>query len=155
MLLKKYPRLQFSILGAGIHDELADDIYHYLNLHQLTNKIKILQWGNSHTSRQFLEETDIFVMTSVFEGLPFSLLEAMAIGIPCVVSKVDGNTDVIQNNENGFACLSIKEFCNKIELLINNPYIRSQIGQAGQKYVRTHHNVQLNTKKLERIYLEL
>ncbi len=151
----KYPSLEFSILGAGIHDDLAQEINLFLETHQLSNKIKIESWGGADTSQKFLEDADIFVMTSVFEGLSFSLLEAMSLGIPCVVSKVDGNTDVINNNENGFSCLSIEEFCQKIELLVNSAELSYRIGQAGYEYVKTNHSIHTNTAKLEKLYAEM
>ena len=154
-LLKKYPELSFSILGAGIHDELAEEIDDFLTINNLKKKVNILHWGDTATSSKFLTETDIFVMPSVFEGLPFALLEAMSQGIPCVVSKVDGNTDLINNNENGFSCLNVEEFCSKIEMLVNDVELRKKIGLAGREYVSKHHCICEGTKKLEKIYREM
>jgi len=154
-LLNKYPTLQFSILGAGIHDDLADEIYKFLDVNNLTDKIAIEPWGNESTSQKFLQETDIFVMTSIFEGLAFSLLEAMSLAIPCVVSKVDGNTDVINNNENGFACIDSDDFYAKIELLVNDGELRKRIGKNGQNYVSQNHSVAINIHKIESLYKQL
>ena len=47
---------------------------------------------------------DVFLLTSLWEGLPVSLLEAMYMKKPCVVSDVIGNHDVIENGRNGFIC---------------------------------------------------
>jgi len=152
LLLQKYPDLQFSILGAGIHDHCTNDINHYIDENRLRDNIQIESWGNDITSKHFLKETDIFVMTSVFEGLAFSLLEAMSFGVPCVVSKVDGNTDVINNYENGFSCLTVDEFYNKIELLINNAELRIQIGLAGYEYVKARHSLAQSILKIEEVY---
>ena len=154
-VLKKHPAIQFSILGAGIHDDQSPEINKYLQKHDLTGKINIEKWGDAGKSRKFLEDTDIYVMTSLFEGLPYSLLEAMALGIPCVVSDVEGNKDVIRNYENGFSCLTVESFCEKIELLINNPELRERIGNAGRQYVEKHHNIATNKILLERVYREL
>lgn len=153
-LLSKYPFLEFSILGAGLCDHLSKEIEDYLTKNKLKDKIQILNWGENK-AKKFLAETDVFVMTSVFEGLPFSLIEAMSLGIPCVVSKVDGNTDVVQNYENGFACLSTDEFCKKIALLIENETVRRKIGQAGYRYVKETHDIKNNIKQLESLYLQL
>lgn len=154
-LLKKYSNLKFSILGAGIHDELKGTIEQFLNDRGLKDKIFIESWGNSDTSKEFLLDADIFLMTSVFEGLPFSLLEAMSMGVACVVTKVDGNTDVINNYENGFSCLSLEEFCNKVELLINDPVLRTDIGMRGYEYIKNKHNILVNIKRLEDIYRQI
>jgi glycosyltransferase involved in cell wall biosynthesis len=154
-LLKKYPDLQFSILGAGLDDHLGTELNNFINAKHLQGKINLLPWGNSSTSKAFIEETDIFVMTSVFEGLPFSLLEAMAGECVCVVSKADGNTDVIQNNENGFACLSKEEFCKNIEALILNKDLRVKFGKAGRKYILEKHNIHAAIMQLQNLYKNL
>ena len=155
ILLKKYPDLEFAVLGAGIHDDLAAEIDSFIANNKLENNVHIIHWGDTEISKKFLEETDIFIMTSVFEGLPFSLLEAMSLGKPCVVSKVDGNTDVINNSENGFACLSVEEFCEKIELLINDPALRVKLGMAGYEYVKSKHSIEKNALQLEKIYASI
>ena len=154
-ILEKFPNIQFSILGAGLCDHLSDDINAYLVENKLQKKIKILTWGDNNKSKNYLKGIDIFLMTSVFEGLPFSLVEAMASGIPCVVSKVDGNTDVIQNLENGLACLSIDEFHKKIELLIESEELRRKFGQAGYRHVKEVHEIKKNVKLLEELYISL
>lgn len=151
-IIQKYNSISFSILGAGLHDHLAKEVYTYIKTHKLEDKIIILPWGNNNTSEEFLKNTDIFLMTSAFEGLPYSLIEAMLEGIPCVVSKVDGNSDVIQNNENGFSCLSIDEYCEKLSLLIQDENLRRFIGQNGREYIILKHNVKINLQKLKLIY---
>lgn len=154
-LLEKHPSLQFSVLGAGIHDDQKTEIEGYIVQNNLSQQIKIEKWGDAGTSQSFLLETDIYIATSIFEGLPFSLLEAMLQGIPCIVTKVDGNTDVIQNNENGYSCLSVDEFCDKIELMINDETLRLKIGRAGYDYVSLHHDIKKAVKKLEYIYISI
>jgi glycosyltransferase involved in cell wall biosynthesis len=154
-LLKKCPNLEFSILGAGIHDDLSEDIDCYLEKNNLKGQISIHGWGTQDKSVKFLLATDIYVMTSLFEGLPYSLLEAMSLGIPCVVSCVDGNKDVISNNENGFTCVTANDFCEKIELLVADESLRNKIGLAGYHYVKNYHNTVANIRQLEELYASL
>jgi glycosyltransferase involved in cell wall biosynthesis len=151
-LSKLYPEVQFAILGAGLHDHLIREIREYMAEHQLDAKVSLEQWGDHSTSEAFINSTDVFVMTSVFEGLPYSLLEAMAKGIPCVTSKADGNADVIQNGENGFACITEDEYCEKIGRLLENEALREAIGCAGLEYVIRHHNIKDAVVKFEEIY---
>ncbi|WP_129715967.1 glycosyltransferase family 4 protein [Pedobacter sp. SYP-B3415] len=151
-LLEKFPGLKFSMLGAGLHDHLSKEITAYLEKHELTSRVAFINWGEDGTSERFLNSIDVFLMTSVFEGLPFSLLEAMGVGLPCVVSKVDGNTDVIQNNENGYACLSKEEFIEKLTFLVQDQHLRTVTGKAARRYVAAHHNIEKTIKELEGIY---
>lgn len=70
---------------AGLHD----------NVHFL---------GYRNDVKELYEAADCFVMPSFREGLSRSLMEAMASGLPCVVSKIRGNNDLITDNKGGFLC---------------------------------------------------
>jgi glycosyltransferase involved in cell wall biosynthesis len=154
-LLRKYPYLEFNILGAGMTDHLASEIHHFIDNNDMIRNVKILPWEENGTSERFLENIDIFLLTSVFEGLPYSLLEAMSVGLPCLVSKVDGNTDVIQNNENGFSCLSAIEFVTKLQDLIEDQGLRRKIGQSGHRYIKELHDIQYNISLHQDLYSAL
>ncbi len=103
----------------------------------------------------FLRQLDIFILPSVYEGLPYALLEAMLEAVPCVVSKCAGNNDVINNNENGFACFTREEFTETILHLLNHPGKAKNIGEAGKKYVSEKHDIKKAVQMLEDIYTEI
>lgn len=145
----------FAILGAGLHDHLAKEVNAFIKQNNLEKCIQIVSWGDDSTAINFLKGLDVFVMTSVFEGLPYSLLEAMEIGIPCVVSKADGNCDVIQNRENGFACMTHTEYCSKINMLIESVDLRNSLTKSGREYVALHHNMKNAIRQLEPLYINL
>lgn len=75
---------------------------------------------------KIMKSCDIFVFPSLQEGLPVALMEAMACGLICVVSKIRGNVDLIENEFNSLLCNpnDYKEFLNAIkcinEEMINN-----------------------------------
>lgn len=90
------------------------------------------------------------MLTSLWEGLPISLLEAMYIKKPCVVNNVIGNRDVIHNGENGFVCNEVKEFVEAI---------RESRGDTAQMYaekayqdVLEKYNTNVMAKKYTQIY---
>ena len=111
--------------------------------------------GDSIIALNFLRQIDIFILPSIFEGLPYALLEAMLEGVPCIVSKCDGNNDVIDNNDNGYACLVTHEFVSVITKLIADKAKAIEIGEAGKQYVIERHDISNNIKTLEKIYTEL
>jgi glycosyltransferase involved in cell wall biosynthesis len=57
---------------------------------------------------------DAFILTSLWEGLPISLLESMYMKKPCIVNNVIGNNDVIHNGDNGYVCDSVEDFISGI-----------------------------------------
>ncbi|MGN0423809.1 MAG: glycosyltransferase [Acetatifactor sp.] len=72
--------------------------------------------GHEETIRR-VKHADIFLLTSVFEGLSLALLEAMALGRICVVSDVPGNREVITNGVNGYLCSGAEDFVKTIRMV--------------------------------------
>lgn len=101
---KELPDVKFVWIGDG---ELRE---------KLTSKnIEITGWVDRATAIRLAVNADVFLLTSLWEGLPISLLESMYMKKICVVSNVIGNRDVIHNNENGFVCEKVEDFVKAIE----------------------------------------
>lgn len=77
----------------------------------LTDRVKLL--GYRRDIRELLSSADVFVMPSFREGLPASLMEAMAMGLPCVVSEIRGSTDLIDENGGDYFNPRSVEECKK------------------------------------------
>lgn len=77
--------------------------------------IEITGWVDRNEALKYSLNADVFVLTSLWEGLPISLLESMYIEKPCLVSDVIGNHDVIVNGENGYVCKTVQDYCRAIE----------------------------------------
>ncbi|MEX5996073.1 glycosyltransferase [Providencia vermicola] len=58
-------------------------------------------------SNHILKAFDIFVLPSLWEGMPLAILEAQATGIPCIVSNIQGNNHLVQHNINGLLFLAL------------------------------------------------
>ncbi len=80
---------------------------------------------------------DIFAFPSKREGLPVSVMEAMAAGLPCVVSDIRGNCDLVQNDVNGYFCetLNIMDFAEKIKFLADSSLIRENFAEKGEQLI--------------------
>ena len=153
--IKKLPGAHFYFLGAGYHDHLRKDVDERIKKYGIENNFHLIGMGDHIVALNFLHQIDVFVLPSVFEGLPYALLEAMHEGVPCVVSKCDGNNDVINNNINGFSCLAREEYAEIISLLLTDKEKAKQIGGAGKNFVIEKHDIRNNIKLLEKIYEEI
>ena len=100
------PDIQFLWIGDG---EMRDTL--------TADNIRITGWVNRADALRFSVNGDVFVLTSLWEGLPISLLEAMYMKKFCVVSDVIGNKNVIANEKNGFVCDTKSEFINAIKTI--------------------------------------
>ena len=92
-------------------------------------------------------------MTSLWEGMPLALLEAMYLKKPCVVTNVVGNRDVVENDRNGYICNTVQEFVEKIQYLIDNRNLCSSFGEAAHRSVLDKYNSSIMAKQYETLFL--
>lgn len=102
--------------------------------------------------KELLKASDIFLFTSKQEGLARSLMEAMACGLPCVVSNIRGNTDLIEGSSCGFLCETVDEYVNSIRIIINSPDRQSYVNACFERIKKF--NLDIVADKLIEVYLE-
>ncbi len=153
--IQRFPDAHFYFLGAGFHDHLREELDEEIKKYGIGNNVHLINKGDAALALSFLRRIDIFILPSLYEGLSYALLEAMLEGVPCIVSKTDGNNDVINNNDNGFSCLVREEYVEVITALITDKQKAHYIGQRGKQYVTEKHNILTNIKKLEAVYTAL
>lgn len=91
--------------------------------------------GHSHDVPQELRRADLFVRPSLTEGLPLTVLEAMASGVTVIASDIPGNRDLIKDGENGLlvAANDSEAFARAIRKLIEMPDMRRRLSAAGSR----------------------
>lgn len=106
---------------------------------------------------ELLKISNIFLFTSLQEGLPRSLMEAMASGLPCVVSDIRGNRDLIIEGKGGYLVKKndVNEYAKRINELIQNRGIQKQMSENNLKRILDF-DINKVSKEIKRIYkLEL
>ena len=103
---------------------------------------------------KILLKSDIFILPSLWEGLPISLLEAMALKMPCIVSNVIGNKDVIKNKENGFICNNLDEYIKVIKNIQSNKYDLEKISNNAYKDIIETYNIKVMSNNYKKLYEE-
>jgi glycosyltransferase involved in cell wall biosynthesis len=87
------------------------------------------------------EQADIFVLSSLYEGFPNALCEAMASGLPCIsTDSPSGPSEIIENGENGILIANADEagLVEAIELLIDDGALRQKLGRNAEKLVERY-----------------
>lgn len=109
----KNPDIHYFIAGKGDKEQYLDELAKELdvNLRLLGYRTDIIE---------LLNTADIFAFPSFREGLSVALMEAMAAGLPCVVSRIRGNVDLIEDGINGYLCDANDEvsFCESLKALV-------------------------------------
>ncbi|MCB7408774.1 glycosyltransferase family 4 protein [Dorea longicatena] len=89
--------------------------------------------------KELLQAADVFVMPSIREGLSRSIMEAMASGLPCVVSRIRGNSDLIKDGEGGYLCetKNVEQYVNAINQLLSIS-LRKKMGKKNLERIKKY-----------------
>lgn len=137
----KFPQYQFVWIGDG---ELKEEI--------TAPNIRITGWKfNQIEVFSELNKVDVYMQTSLWEGLPIALLEAMSLRKPIVATNVIGNKDVVKHNKTGFLFDNINEL-SQIFKKVENSEFRNEMGNKALARVKEKFDVNKNFIELIRIY---
>ena len=124
----------YIVAGSGA---LQAHLQELVNTLGLRDRVKLL--GYRSDVKELYETADIFVFPSFREGLSISLMEAMASGLPCVASRIRGNTDLLENKNGGFLCspADASAFTDAIRRLATDGQLRQELGENNRKTVQS------------------
>lgn len=143
-LCNRFENIKFLIVGDG---PLRSKFEKHSN-----RRIIFAGWRNDVVN--MLNAADIFVLPSIAEGLPISILEAYALAKPVIVTNVGAVPDLVSNGESGLliAPRSWEQIEEAIRYLIDNPSIAQAMGVNGQEFIKRYHDWDYVIKKYEEIY---
>ena len=122
---------------------------------ELKNSKSIVEFiGSINDVPHFLENIDLFVLPSRFEGFGISLIEAMSMGIPCISSDIYGPKEIIGHEERGylFKSGSAEDLAEQILYVINNYDEALAKAEKARKFVEDNFDMKVMCEKLIRIY---
>lgn len=138
----QFSDIDFIWIGNG---ELLDDI--------TAPNIKVTGWVKTRGELlEILNSLDIYLQVSLWEGLPISILEAMAVRKPLIVSDVIGNKDTVEDAYNGFKFKTENEAIGFIKQLSEDPVLRIKMGNNSYKKVSKEFNRNKNFANLLNLY---
>lgn len=140
-IAESFPDLQFTWIGDG---ELKEKL--------TSENIKITGWAKREDVLKGVVENDIFILPSLWEGLPIALLEAMYLGKICIVSNVIGNRDVIQNEVNGFVCDELEDYVQVINSIKCSSVKIEEIKTQVKNDIVKYYNIEEMCKKYKVLY---
>lgn len=147
----KSKNVYYILCGVG---EKESDLKEQADKAGLLKNIRFLGYRND--VKELYEAADCFVMPSFREGLSRSVMEAMASGLPCVVSKIRGNTDLITDNKGGFLCCpsNSKGFAEAIGLLCDNKPLCDKMSRFNKMKIKSF-DISVSERAMRSIYAEV
>lgn len=151
MLINAFSRLRNLDLALNIYGEgsLKGELQSLINDLGLTNHIKLC--GRSNNIKEVFMSTDLFILSSNAEGMPNSLMEAMAVGLPCISTDCPtGPSDLIDNEVNGVLIPVDNEeaLVHAVNDMVNNPRKAYMMGKKAKEKMKNDHAAKASAKKL-------
>lgn len=149
---KKYKNFKFVIVGDGT---LRSEFEKLIKEYDISDSIFLIGWRRDISN--ILNSSDIFVMTSLWEGLPISTIEAMCCGLSPIVNDVDGQREIIKNGFNGFLIkpYDIKSCEEKILLLVNDKKLKEDMSLNAKNSIDDTFSINYMIKRHEQLYLSI
>jgi len=151
-LVTQSDAVDFVLAGDGPqHAMLEEKIKSY----GLQERFRIL--GRQDDMDAFYRNLDVYINTSVHEGIPMSVLEAMSYGLPVVAAKVGGFPEIVQNGEQGFLVdvRNKNAYVDHILELILNPGLRLTMAKSARKRVVDYFSQKTMAEKYYQLYGKL
>ncbi len=129
---QKIPEAELWLVGNGADRE---SLTQAVAKNGLTGRVRFTGEVLHQKIPEYLAMADVFALPSLSEGFPLVILEAMALGLPIVASRVRGLPEIITDGENGFLVepKNSAQLAQKIIQLLENPALRQNISDANKK----------------------
>jgi len=133
-----------SLNTNEVHLTIVGDGAEMPKLTKLSQQLNIDQYiefmGVKSNIAHLLANADVFVLSSIAEGIPMTVLEAMASSLPVISTSVGGIPELITDNENGFLVekQNIEQLSTAMENYLNNPNLIKQHGEKARNYIENN-----------------
>lgn len=148
-VLEAHADIQFQIVGTGPMERALED-----RVAELGIENHVAFEGRIESVSDAMRSADLFCRPSTTEGMPLTLLEAMASGLPAVVTPVAGVPEVVEHRETGILVPSEDPNAVSEALieLLGDPALRDDIGTAAREYIVRKHSWERRTERIKEIY---
>jgi colanic acid/amylovoran biosynthesis glycosyltransferase len=119
----------------------------------IAGRVRFLGYQSQSDVRKLMQQADLFVMTSLSEGLPVVLMEAMAAGVPVVTTRIAGVPELVDDGDDGLLVLpgDADATAAAVRRLLADPELRNRFAIAGRAKVEREFNLQSEVSWLVRI----
>lgn len=123
---------EVEVVGTGVFRSRLDELTDSLGVSDLIRYVGAVPYEKLPESYQY---ADIFVLTSLSEGMPSVILEAMGCGLPIVASDVGGNNEIVHEGENGYLISGddTEAIAHRLASLVNDDALRQRMGKRGRE----------------------
>lgn len=139
-------RMRLHIVGDGPDRRWLEN---YANQLGVSANVVFEGWVDQDRLMALYSEADIFVLPSLAEGIPMVLMEAMALGIPCVAPRISGIPELIEHGVDGllFTVADVDDLTQMVRTLLESPELQPRIGRQAREKVLREYDMATNTAR--------
>lgn len=154
-VVRKAPNAHFLISGKGLGDE-AQRLKRLVKKFGVEDKVHFLGYYPDEKLPNLYRAADLFVFPSIYENMPFAVLEALASGLSVVTTRVGGIPEIIVDGVNGFLIepYDSLRLAEQLIFLIENPALAFEVSQAGRRTVEEKFNWKSIVSQVADVYRE-
>jgi glycosyltransferase involved in cell wall biosynthesis len=152
-VVNKHPGLKLVMAGDGELGRVRDEVARL----GLQDHVEVLDWVSGARKAALLERAAIYALPSYCEGLPMSVLEAMAVGLPIVCTPVGGVPEAITDGLEGLLVVpgDVDALSQALDALLSQLDLRRQMGEAARSKVVNTFSAACVLPQLEAVYRKL
>jgi glycosyltransferase involved in cell wall biosynthesis len=149
--LAKNP-FEVEVVGTGAHRHRLDELAEKLGVSDLIRYTGLVPYDQLEKSYQY---ADVFVLTSLSEGMPSVILEALGCGLPVIASDVGGNNEIVHHGVNGYLIKGddVRFLADRLAELVNDEQLRKSMG-ARSREIAMRYDWRNIMQEYSRLYAE-
>jgi colanic acid/amylovoran biosynthesis glycosyltransferase len=115
----------------------------------IATSVEFAGWVDQTKIASLYVESDVCVLSSLAEGIPVVLMEAMAMEVPCVAPRITGIPELIEHGVDGllFAPADVEDLAQQLRMLLDSPELRMRMGKAAREHVLRDYDIARNTSR--------
>ena len=143
------------IAGVGYHSPNLKKVKSLINELSLNDNVTMLEWTSREDIFNIIKNSKFYVTSARYEGLPYSVIESLALGKAVIATDSDGNRDLVVDNFNGFLVKNDDSnlFVKRIINLFNSDMLSAKFSQNSLILYEENFNMHKNIRILEDIYV--
>ncbi|TXE19083.1 glycosyltransferase family 1 protein [Psychroserpens burtonensis] len=151
---KSISDIHLVLMGVGFHSPNLETVKKKIRVLNLESNITLLEWTTREDIFNIIKKSQLYLTTARYEGLPYAVIESLALSKPIVATDADGNRDLVIDNFNGRLIFNedVKELSQSVVGIINSEEQKQMFSINSLKMFNENFNIINNIGNLENIY---
>ncbi len=156
IIKEQIPSIHLVLMGVGEYYPNLYKVQKLIEAYNLATNITLVKWIDREEIFKIISKSKLYISTARYEGLPYAIIESLALSKAFVVTDCDGNKDLVSNEFNGYVIKNNNsmDMAEKIISLYKNETVRKKMEQNSYELFTKNFDLRTNIEKIEYIYLK-